>query len=731
MDDQTPEMTAADIGADQPVEANEQHLALIQRWLSTIEEDKRFHEKAFNRMRADQKFAANTNAAQWDGNEDAYVANIVLRHVRNKVGALYAKNPRVKAQRAERLEYTIWDGKIETLNLAMQVLQSQPQIDPMTGQAVMPPPTVDNATGAVIPPPPPPDPAQVALANEVVMDAVQGMQQKRLYDRIGKTLEILFHHQMREQNPTFKVEAKQLVRRAVTCGVAYIKTAFQRDLARDPNTIKQVADSTEQMARLERLMCDCQDDQEMAGYEAKKAELENAINSLNAKPEIAVREGLQWSWPSATQVIPDRRCRQLVGFIGANHLTVEHMMTCAEVKEVFGVDLDKNQYRGYMQSAGPKVDSSYARRQDGETHEGDLVCIYEVQHKKGNEVFFLCDGYPNYIRPPAPPAVEIEGFWDIDALVFNACENEFELFPPSDVTLLRHQQKEHNRAREELRTHRKAGAPRYGSTVPLDDDVKKRIKSAVPHEVIDLAKGLPPGAKAQDVFAMIPAAPIDPAMYDTTPISEDVNRVAGAPDANFAVTSGGTATESTIAEGARVSSVDDNKDDLDEWLTAVARKGGQILLKEVSKETAMRIVGPGAAWPEFSAAEIREELYLEIIAGSSGRPNKAMDVANFERLAPLLIQTPGIKPEFLARHAVRVLDDRLDVDEAIADGMPSITALNAMAGKAAAGQPGTGDPQTDPAQQGAEGHDRVPGNPAGAQPPPEGMMPAGGGMGPY
>lgn len=715
MEDQVPEMTAADIGADQPVEATPEHKALIERWLKTIEADKKFHADAFKRMREDQRFAANVKGAQWDGDEQAYVANITLRHVRNKVSALYAKNPRVKAQRAERMEYRIWDGKFETLTAALETKQS----------AMAPPaPTVDNATGAVLPPPPPPDPVQVMLADELILDAVEGYKRKQQFDKVGRTLEILYHKQMSEQNPTFKVEAKQCVRRVVTCGVGYVKTAFQRDLARDPSTIKQLADSTERMAHLERLLCECESDEQSAEYEAEKAELQNMIATLKAKPEIAVREGIQWSWPTATQVIPDSRIRHLVGFIGANHITIEHMMTPDEVKEVFKVDLKRTDYRGYERLTGSKTaDSEYRRRAD-DTSEGDLVCIYEVQDKKGGQVFYIADGYPNYIKAPAPPAVEVEGFWDIDVLVFNTCENEYEVFPPSDVRLLMHQQKELNRSREALREHRIAATPRWGAITPLADEVRGAIKLATPFAVIELGKGLPPGTKIADIFGPIPMPPIDPAMYDANPIHEDVNRVAGAADASFSVTSGGTATESTIAEGARASSVDDNKDDLDEWLTAIARKGGQILLKEMSQQMVMQIVGPGAVWPELSRDEIEQELYLEIIAGSSGRPNKAMDVANFERMAPLLLQVPGINPTTLARHGVRTIDDKSDVDEWLIEGNPSITALNALAGKPAATQPATGDPATNPGSQGQEGADKMPGNPAGAQPPPEGMFPA-------
>ncbi|WP_447497402.1 hypothetical protein, partial [Clostridioides difficile] len=71
----------------------------------------------FTRMREDQTFAY---GLQWDGqkelngskaesdNADKYVANITLRHVQQRVAALYAKNPKAVARRREQILHTVW-----------------------------------------------------------------------------------------------------------------------------------------------------------------------------------------------------------------------------------------------------------------------------------------------------------------------------------------------------------------------------------------------------------------------------------------------------------------------------------------------------------------------------------------------------------------------------------------------------------------------------------------------
>jgi hypothetical protein len=99
----------------------------------------------------------------------------------------------------------------------------------------------------------------------------------------------------------------------------------------------------------------------------------------------------------------------------------------------------------------------------------------------------------------------------------------------------------------------------------------------------------------------------------------------------------------------------------------------------MSPDKVTKVVGEGAVWPQVSAEEIAEEVLLEIEAGSMGRPNAAQEVANAQRLYPLLIQLPGIDPEFLAKDLLRRLDDRLDLTQAFKTNLPSIVAMNGAA----------------------------------------------------
>jgi hypothetical protein len=74
------------------------------------------------------------------------------------------------------------------------------------------------------------------------------------------------------------------------------------------------------------------------------------------------------------------------------------------------------------------------------------------------------------------------------------------------------------------------------------------------------------------------------------------------------------------------------------------------------------MAGAGAVWPDQpqSRAQFLNEVYLKIEAASSGRPNKAMEVANWRDLAPLMLQA-GANPVGVVDETARRLDDTMDV----------------------------------------------------------------------
>ena len=321
-----------------------------------------------------------------------------------------------------------------------------------------------------------------------------------------------------------------------------------------------------------------------------------------------------------------------------------------------------------------------------EGNDGRSCVVWEIWNRKDGLVYTMCDGYPDFLREPASPEVYTDRFWPWFVLTLNEVDHETMIFPPSDVKLIRDMQMDYNRGRQGIREHRRAARPKTVTAAGMIDQEDLEKLSNHPDNAIIELNGLQPGQKVDDLLQAFRGPPIDPNLYDVEQTFTDMMRVSGIQDANIGQTGGSpSATQSNIAEASRATAMGANIDDIDDLLTAFARAGAQILLQEVSVDTVKRIVGEGAVWPDMSRQQIADELWLQIEAGSTGRPNQAQEIANAERIFPMLMQLPGIKPEWLAKELIKRLDDKLDITTAFQSMLPSIIAMNGMASRLGAG----------------------------------------------
>jgi hypothetical protein len=648
--------------------------ALVKQKIQIIRADKRHHDKAFKRMQRDMQVAMWGAEESWG--EENYRANIVGRHVKMKTAALYAKNPKAVARRRETLDFALWDENPASLRVAFQTVQmATAAVQQSTAMTTFMPPEA----AAMAQPQMPPGWEQ---AQALIADFQQGYSRREKLAKYGETLRILFTYALGQQKPVdFKRGMKQLVRRACTTGVGYVELGFQRETGPRPGLTEQLADARTRLDHLKNLAQQAGDGK-IFEDDGEMAELEMSVAQLSQEPEIVLREGLITDFPQSTKVIPDRLCKQLDGFIGARHLTLEYSYTCDEVKEIFGVDLT-DKYTAYSSSTGTTreisendvLDDDYEWAPADKKKDG-LVCVWKHYDKPSGLVYYLADGYQGFLRPPAAPEVFVEDFWPVYALTFNAVESEKELFPPSDVTLLLDMQREYNRSRQGLREHRDAARPRwiFPNGLFSDEEDPMRLKKLRAFEAVGL--DIDPQTKIAEVFQAFPTPGVDPNLYETGQTFTDMQLVGGAQEANYGGVARATATESAIAANATSASDGSAIDDLDGFLTVIARASGQILQKNMSQEKVFEIVGAGAVWFDLSLAEIAGEVYLEVEAGSTGKPNQATEINNWKQMVPLLIQVPGLDPVWLLKEMLRRLDDRMDVTEALAAGIPSIIAQN-------------------------------------------------------
>lgn len=637
-------------------------IELAKKWQEKVDTAKKHWEHRFERMRADQRFVRGyqwpnvTNPADV---EASYVCNIAKRHINQRVSSVYAKNPTFVARRRKRLDYLLWDGDQRSLeDTALRVAQGTPMPGDM----------------------------------ELLQDIESGNRQKKLLDRIGKTLEIVFRQQLDEPTPRFKERFKSTVRRSKVNGVAYVKLGYQRIMEHKPETLEKINDQSRQIAAMEALAKQVGEGQ-VFEHTAEMEQLRIGLQQLQNSEKIVAREGLVFNFPRSTKLILDPCTESVKGFIGCGWLAEEHEFKQAQLRQFFGIDPTNCTYTHYHRDEKGTIAQGTSDKKE------PLGRAYEIYDLENQQCLWILDGYEGFLKAPGDPDIWTEQFHPYFALVLNELEDETDPFPESDVHDLRPMQMEHNRSREALRAHRIANRPAWlGAKGLLKQDEGKKLSNHDVAEYIELENFNP--ADEIDLDKKIkakPTQPIDAAMYDTDPIFQDVLLVSGDQEANLGPTAGATATESTIAENSRVSGLSSETDEVDEFLSALARSAGQLLFLEMSADTVKRIAGQGATWPEFAREDIAEEIYLEVLAGSSGRPNRQLRVYAIERTGPILLQVPKIKPEKLARELVQGIDESADVEDWIDDGLPSITAMNAMS------QPQTADPATAPEKQGPEG----------------------------
>jgi hypothetical protein len=277
-------------------------------------------------------------------------------------------------------------------------------------------------------------PPEVLQAQALLQDFAAGMEERQTIDKVGKTLEVLYAYFVGEQKPVdFKTAMKQLVRRVSTTCVGYVELGFQREYAQDETITGRLADVRGQLAHVRALTRGVQTGDDSEAREAQEHELALSTASLQQQEYVLLREGLVFDFPESTRVVPDRRTRNLVGFVGARWLTVEYLYSPDEVLGLFGVDLGGS-FTPYSQS-GQKADTESPGDDDGS--DDKHACVLKHFDRQTGMVYLLCDGYKGFLRPPAAPDVYVEDFWPVYALVFNQGEDSDQLYPLSDVALIR------------------------------------------------------------------------------------------------------------------------------------------------------------------------------------------------------------------------------------------------------------------------------------------------------
>ena len=632
--------------------------AHIKKWLKKISDAKEKWKDDFDRMRDNMDFVA---GIQWSGQKkiqhSQYIVNMTLRTINQRVATLYARNPRVSAKRRQRMDFQLWDGNPESL---LEAVMQSTQLAQM---------------GVPLPP------EIMAL----FADYQAGRQRQQMISKVGETLEKVYHYQQDQQDPAYKTQMKQLVRRISVCGVGYIKTQFCRDYETELTQSETRLNMVDRARRAERILKQVADGK-IQPEDSQMQEVKMLLASLQQQPDdyesVSVKEHLIFDFPKATSIIPDENCSILRGFIGAQWIAEEFRWDVDFVNAYFEKDIKPDVDVKMYGPDGKPVESAMTHSQE-KTATKNKMTLWQVWNLNDKSSFVVADGYKEYIQEPEVVTPVVKGFWQHVPITFNDVEVEegckATIFPPSDVDLIRHPQEQINRTRNSESRHRVANRPRAmtakGMLSAVDLDT---IANADDNQIVELEK-VPPGTEPGKVLQPLLMTPFQEQLYDTTKYQEDAQLAGGVAEANVGLAQPHvTATVGSITEQSRVTVSSSDVDALDDGLTDSAKIGQQLLMCEMSRETVMQIAGVGAAWPDDpkTRQDFLNEIDLEVIAASSGRPNKAVEIANLDKVIPLVLQAVQLPPQAqptiqsIIKLVLKTLDSDLEATDFFPVPMP-------------------------------------------------------------
>lgn len=530
----------------------------------------------------------------------------------------------------------------------------------------------------------------------------------------GKTLELLINQQFRRAE--LKKRGKGWVRAAMTVALGWLKVTYQRDYETDPETTNRIADTQDNLARVERLVAEIEaaDAEGADELELKKAELKDQLESLQAQLEVAVSQGMVIDQVDGADLIVDDGIGCLDDYKNAGFMVQKVWTTDDEfsTKHKQSVPVTATRYNRaienpdappvYTESKGP------AGEEKGST--GRWLCLYEIWDRRAQVIRTCLEGAPQWVCEPYRLDKNGRRFYPFFLLAFNWVDGE--AWPMADVEQwlpLQDDAQDRDKKRSDFIKAYKPGL--VGSKGAINKADVDHFVTADGLEVTLLDIEGP----INNVLQNRPNPAFDPAIYDTTDVHARMDIVSGASDAaRGGVIRPKTATEASYIEQGLTSRSDDRLDMIEDVLAEMGQYTGEILLQELTKEQVLTMVGgvpieqppappvdpalaamPGAApaaepqaeveieavWPQLDREQIYNLVQIEVEAGSTGRPNKLAEREAWSTAMPMIQEAMFKIMELrqqgqqqaaksliaLVDHSLRVLDERLTIEQFIPD----------------------------------------------------------------
>ncbi len=555
----------------------------------------------------------------------------------------------------------------------------------------------------------------------------------------AETLEIVIAKMWKKAR--LKKAARKMLRSSLSVGPGWLKVIMTHETKKDPKVQSELNDLSDNIDRLQAKQ-QLIDEGELE-HDELMVELNNMQllrESLRSRLEVAHRHGLAIDFVQAEDMQVSLDVNDLSEHLDANWNGNEQYIPLSDLTTEFPRLTEKDVKAAtiyYQRKEKPRttdpekeVDMGYggsnreAGRYTTDSPGGEeaipFARIIEIWDKRDNHIKTIVAGIKRWAEVPYPPPYATSRFYPYFNL--SLFEVDGERHPQSLTSRLLKLQDEYSskRSNARLATERSVPGIIFDSTGVSKQDVRK-IEGSVAQELV----GINPtkGDDIRKLFTEKPVARIDPLIFSTAPIMQDMERIAGIQEAmSQSVSTPKTATEAKIEQTGFTSRTSADRDTLEDVLQDLGTYSMELAIQGLPIEAVVRMAGEKAFWPEgMDVEDLLTLAEVEIKAGSTGKPDDESLRQSWSVLLPLIqevmmaIQQAQMTANLpmaealrnLLRETMRRLDERIDVEQFIPQGTLQMVegALNEEGGEPGS-EPKPDDGKT-PEQEAADGNTLV------------------------
>lgn len=501
------------------------------------------------------------------------------------------------------------------------------------------------------------------------------------------------------EDAQLKSQAKRGVRAAMTTTFGILKVQYQYDMRTDPIIKNRIEDAQDNVARIESLIAQIEDDDAARGdLEAQRRELEEALAGLEAKKETVAGEGLALDIVRTDRLLLDEAIEDVWDYAQSAWIIEKIPMRRSKAKAMCP-DLDfklASTFKVGDVDKVPETNGLYSTDLASSSADDPMVLIYEVWSKTDNMVFTLVDGIQGqFARAPYSPQFTGERWWPYFILPWGVVDGE--MVSQSLVDDLEKLEIEHNETRDKFAAVRREIKPGFITSADVKEKDITRRQDAHIGEVTVIDTG---GEKLSDHFQERAQLTINPMVFDTTPIAQDIEMVSGLQEAaRSVITTAKTATEASISDQSLGARIDEFRNQVEDWLTLICQYASELCLLAMTPAQVEQIMGAPKQpdqqamqaavmagkplpepeqtyqWPESRTPEtVFSLVQMKIRAGTTAAPNKlamqqawAQALPVLQGMIQLIQQTDAMGADStpyreLVKETAARFDESIDVD---------------------------------------------------------------------